>query len=230
MSITQQPARVSKNYTIHSKHPKPMSKAKQPIAKKHQDCEFLIEDNGNDLISQNNAQITLTNVKLNNDFFSKKKPKEFEKDMKKYGLDEKIMHIEILKTNIQKQFGPVEQPRENKILFPFQKRNRSSSPPKESPLNKFNVPRANSPTPCKVVPMVAQNFAIFASKNEEFLNALEIPKEEKYTADSNSLEEGGKKAEDESWMYKTYSKHSQDEDIVHEKPIDTLMDFLKGDD
>jgi hypothetical protein len=223
MSSTKQTLFSTRKY-IH-KPDKPITKPKQAMPKKVCNCDFLIEDNGNDLIAQPSNHITLANVKLSNVALPKKHPKEFEKDMKKYGLDEKIMHIEILKTNIQKQFGPLELPHENKILFPFQKRNRSSSPPKESPLNKFNIPRANSPTPCKVLPMVAQNFAILSSKNEEFLSALDVPKEEKCTADSNSLE--GKKTEDDSWMYKTYSKHSEDEGIVHEKAIDTLMDFLK---
>jgi hypothetical protein len=207
----------SKKESAHPPKPQTAMRKKSPNA-----LDFEIEDNCNDLVDKK-VDVRIIKLHVPGNTKGSVAKQEFDRDMKKYGFEDKIRHIQKLKTNIEKQFGPCEQAKSIKILFPFQRRNRSSSPPKESPINNFNIPRANSPIPCKVIPMIAKNVELLQSKNEDFLNALES-KDEKGTAESSSLD-----SKNDSWMYKTYANQNLPDNPRADKTIDSLMKFMKND-
>ena len=205
--------------------------------------ELVIEENGNDLIAKTTAAAVRLPATLATGQSFKKTSKtniaQFENDMKKYGLQEKITHIERFNSKIAGIIGPTNGPSNAKSsMFPFQRRNRSSSPPKESPLNNLMVNRSGSPTPFKVKHTISKNFVICAQspQNFELLFGRAAKDEfEKFSSDSrnstNQTEEDLKRSgteEPENWMYKTWNRKGIACDVPKDdKTVCAMIGFLK---
>ena len=232
-------------YTALVSYNKLNTKYDLPTHKSHfQEQDLLIEENGNDLIisplnitNQKNAH-TLTPEKTETHH---KKKTQFEKDMIKCGLNDKIVHIETLNAKITNIIGTTEKCTSLGKMFPYQRRNRSSSPPKDSPLSNSNK-RSNSPTPCKVMQLFSFNFVIASSiqQNTALLSNCapikeDVSSSEKLRSDSrnstNQTDDDLKRVmpdDAENWMYKTWGRKIMSNEIPKDDmTMERLMGFIE---